>query len=112
MSKTIYLRSLILPGLALLSSALFGQDKMDFETYNPKPTLVVKEHLIKRAKYPFIDVHNHQWDMPEQNLRALLKDMDGLNMVAMVNLSGRGGTEISNYHGTSLFTVNGPEYFD
>src|SRR5579862_5156482 len=88
--------------LLLVSLTLTGiaQDKMDFETYNPKSTLVVPQHIIKRAKYPFIDVHNHQWDMPNQNLKELLKDMDGLNMVAMVNLSGRGGAEISNYHGT------------
>ena len=88
----------------------FAQDKMDFESYNPKSTLVVKQHLIKRAKYPFIDVHNHQWDMPNQNLKELLKDMDSLNMAVMVNLSGRGARMISNYHGHDLFTVNGPEY--
>ncbi|MFB9842433.1 amidohydrolase family protein [Mucilaginibacter ginsenosidivorans] len=98
--------------LVLFACGSFAQDRMDFESYNPKSTLVVKEHLIKRAKYPFIDVHNHQWDMPNQNLEGLLNDMDGLNMVAMVNLSGRGGKMISNYHGTSLFTVNGPDYFD
>jgi len=112
MLKTTFLKALILPGLVMLTSAAIAQERMDFETYNPKSTLVVKEHLVKRAKYPFIDVHNHQWNMPSQDLKALLKDMNGLNMVAMVNLSGRGGTEISNYHGTTLFTVNGPEYFD
>ncbi len=65
-----------------------GQN-MDMESYNPKSTLVVPEHLIKKAKYPFIDVHNHQWDMPNQNLTALLSDMNSLNMAVMVNLSGR-----------------------
>jgi predicted TIM-barrel fold metal-dependent hydrolase len=63
--------------------------QMDMESYNPKSTLVVKEHLIKKAKYPFVDVHNHQWDMPTQDLKALLADMNSLNMVVMVNLSGR-----------------------
>ncbi|MEJ0080425.1 MAG: hypothetical protein WDM78_05600 [Puia sp.] len=52
-----------------------GQN-MDMESYNPKSTLVVPEHLIKKAKYPFIDVHNHQWDMPNQDLKALLTDMN------------------------------------
>jgi uncharacterized protein len=70
------------------SQSSCGQN-MDMETYNPKSTLVVPEHLIKKAKYPFIDVHNHQWDMPNQNLSALLADMNSLNMVVMVNLSGR-----------------------
>jgi predicted TIM-barrel fold metal-dependent hydrolase len=63
--------------------------QMDMENYNPKSTLVVKEHLIRKAKYPFVDVHNHQWDMPDQDLKALLNDMNSLNMVVMVNLSGR-----------------------
>jgi uncharacterized protein len=70
------------------------ESKMDFEEYDPPSTLVVPEHIITRAKFPFIDVHNHQWNMPTQNLEALLKEMDALNMQVMVNLSGRawGGT--------------------
>ncbi len=74
--------------LLIITQTSCGQN-MDMETYNPKSTLVVPEHLIKKAKYPFIDVHNHQWDMPNQNLGALLTDMNSLNMVVMVNLSGR-----------------------
>lgn len=93
--------------------AAFAQDKMDIETYNPKSTLVVKQHLVKKSKYPFIDVHNHQWDMPNQNLGELLNDMNSLNMAVMVNLSGRGGKMVNNYYkGRSLFSVNSPEYFN
>src|SRR5690606_39807566 len=29
--------------------------QMDFEAYDPPSTLVVPEHLVSRAKYPFID---------------------------------------------------------
>jgi len=65
-------------------------DKMDFEEYDPPSTLVVPEHILTRAKYPFIDVHNHQFSMPTQNLNELLAEMDKLNMAVMVNLSGRG----------------------
>src|SRR5450631_3760514 len=72
----------------VFSQSSCGQN-MDMESYNPKSTLVVPEHIIKKAKYPFIDVHNHQWDMPNQDLKALLVDMNSLNMVVMVNLSGR-----------------------
>jgi predicted TIM-barrel fold metal-dependent hydrolase len=63
---------------------------MEFEAYDPPSTLVVKEHRVTRAKYPFIDVHNHQWSMSGQNLRELVSVMDQLNMQVMVNLSGRG----------------------
>jgi hypothetical protein len=33
---------------------------MDFEEYEPKSTLVVPQHLLTHAKFPFFDVHNHQ----------------------------------------------------
>jgi uncharacterized protein len=92
------------------SGRVLAQDKMDIETYDPRSTLVVKEHLIKKAKFPFIDVHNHQWDMPNQDIKQLLRQMDTLNMRAMVNLSGRGAKIIKNFDGNDLFTVNGPEY--
>jgi hypothetical protein len=65
-------------------------DKMDFEAYDPPSTLVVPEHHLTRAKFPFIDVHNHQFNMPTQDLQALTKEMDKLNMAVMINLSGRG----------------------
>jgi len=68
--------------------------KMDFESYNPPSTLVVPEHKVTRAKYPFIDVHNHQFDMPEKDLGILIKDMDRLNMQVLVNLSGESGSRI------------------
>lgn len=64
--------------------------KMDFEDYDPPSSLVVPEHKLTRAKYPFIDVHNHQWSMGPSDLAGLVKDMDKLNMTVMVNLSGRG----------------------
>jgi len=61
---------------------------MDVEEYDPISTLVVPEHHLTRAKYPFIDVHNHQWIMPIQDLEDLVIEMDSLNMGMMVNLSG------------------------
>lgn len=64
--------------------------QMDFEAYDPPSTLVVPEHLVSRAKYPFIDVHNHQFGMASQDLSGLTSAMDKLNMKVMVNLSGRG----------------------
>ncbi len=68
--------------------------KMDFEKYNPPSTLVVPEHKLTRAKFPFIDVHNHQFNMPDMDLEVLIKEMDRLNMKVMVNLSGQTGDRI------------------
>jgi predicted TIM-barrel fold metal-dependent hydrolase len=102
MIKTLIGLTLLLnPGLVLAQSK-----SMDFEKYDPVSTLVVPQHVLTHAKFPFIDVHNHQPDMPSQNLTQLLKDMDGLNMQAMVNLSGRGYS-----FGSGGFDVNGADYF-
>jgi len=79
--------------------------KMDFETYDPVSTLVVPEHKLTKAKFPFIDVHNHQWSMASQDLTNLITDMDKLNMKVMVNLSGGNG------NGLQRMTENVKEHY-
>lgn len=64
--------------------------RMDFESYDPPSTLVVEEHRVTRAKFPFIDIHNHYGSMNSADLNERVKYMDELNMGVMVNLSGRG----------------------
>jgi predicted TIM-barrel fold metal-dependent hydrolase len=83
----------------LNTSQLFAQQikigdnagAVTFEEYEPKSTLVVPGKVITRAKFPFIDIHNHQWEMnSKEDLTKLITEMDKLNMGLMVNLSGRG----------------------
>ena len=64
---------------------------MDFETYNPPSTLITPQHVVTKAKYPFVDIHNHQWNMGEKDLKELTSVMDTLNMAVMINLSGGSG---------------------
>ena len=85
---------LLLAGL-MAAAACAQQDKpldmkMDFEDYDPPSTLVVEEHHVTRAKFPFVDIHNHQFGMPTMDLGILIREMDKLNMAVMTNLSGRG----------------------
>jgi predicted TIM-barrel fold metal-dependent hydrolase len=82
--------------LFFFSCAMAQQQRgsMDFEKYDPVSTLVVPEHPTNRAKFPFIDVHNHQFNMPSMNLQTLITEMDKLNMKVMVNLSGESGDKI------------------
>ncbi len=82
-------------GSLLLSLTATSQQKIDFETYNPPSTLVVPQHPLSKAKYPFIDVHNHQFQMPTMDLNTLTVEMDKMNMKVMVNLSGGSGEQIS-----------------
>ena len=77
----------------LFFNFLNAQD-LTFEEYNPKSTLVVPGAIVKKAKFPFIDVHGHQYRMPEQDLGPVIAAMDTLNMAIMVNLSGRSGDNL------------------
>src|SRR5262245_46081880 len=71
-----------------------SSQQMTIEEYDPKSTLVVPEHHPQKAKYPFIDVHNHQdRDMSAEEAAKLVADMDRINMRVMVNLSGGNGAE-------------------
>ena len=79
--------------LFLVHTTLIAQD-LTFEEYNPKSTLVIPGKTIKKAKFPFIDVHGHQYNMPKQDLSPVVADMDTLNMGIMVNLSGRSGKDL------------------
>ncbi|KAA0991449.1 amidohydrolase family protein [Dyadobacter aurulentus] len=95
------MKTLFLP-LSLLITIIFSckaqepsqvTQPLGFEEYDPISTLKVEEHPLKRAKFPFIDVHNHQYQMANQDLKGLVKQMDDLNMGIMVNLSGRGWSQ-------------------
>ena len=55
--------------------------------YRPRSTLVTEEHLVPRAKYPFVDIHSHTGPNAD-NLGQLINDMDALNLRVLVNLSG------------------------
>jgi len=65
---------------------------VSIEEYEPKSTLRVPEHHLTRAKFPFIDVHTHHRDVSPAKLDQLIRDMDGLNMGAMINSPVGGGS--------------------
>jgi uncharacterized protein len=97
------LRALALVGLSVFAAALGRAQTptpsgpgatMSIEEYDPKSTLVVPEHHPQKAKYPFIDVHNHQdRDISAEAAAKLVSEMDRIGMRVMVNLSGSRGEE-------------------
>ena len=71
---------------------------MTVEEYEPKSTLVVEEHPLSRAKFPFVDVHSHWFQAPTMTAGAvdtLIMEMDGMNMGVVVNLSGGWGDNLA-----------------
>lgn len=85
---------------------------MSIEKYDPKSTLITKETKITAPKYPFIDVHNHQFSMPTQDLSKVVSEMDKLKMQVMVNLSGRGFKRQKDKDGNFVFGLQSGEYLD
>lgn len=104
---------LVAAGMLMASGSLpaRGQDPtMSFEEYEPASMLVVPAHPVTRAKYPFIDIHNHQANMPTQDLRPLVAEMDKLNLAVMVNLSGRGFKRSVNADSSVTYGIHDGEY--
>ncbi|HRE80706.1 MAG TPA: amidohydrolase family protein [Opitutaceae bacterium] len=77
--------------LALVVPSLVPAQSISIEEFEPKSTLKVSEHLLTRAKFPFIDIHNHQRDVSPAKLDQLIRDMDGLNMQILINSPVGGG---------------------
>ena len=92
------MRKLIFVTLLLIATSVFSQSAtapMTFEEYDPKSTLVVPEHPRTKAKFPFIDIHNHQKrDMAPADVAKLVAEMDRIGLSVMVNLSGGSGAEL------------------
>ena len=53
---------------------------MSFEDYDPPSSLIVEGEVIKKAKYTFIDVHSHLWNMPMMDLNELVAEMDEIKV--------------------------------
>jgi predicted TIM-barrel fold metal-dependent hydrolase len=118
-------RSRALFALSLLAASLAGAQppapaaepappddpaKLSFMAYDPPSTLVVPEHPVARAKYPFVDVHSHQFNLDETKLREVVAAMDAMNLAVIVNLSGRGFRRVETPDGTRRFGLNDPSY--
>lgn len=88
--------------IGMLTIDLLNAQDLSFEEYDPTSTLKVPGKEVIRAKYPFIDVHGHQYEMPTQDLTPLIFKMDKLNLAIMVNLSGGSGKQLEK----SLENVN------
>ena len=86
-------KSALIVSTFLICFSIEAQD-ITFEEYNPTSTLVVPGKIIKKSKFPFIDVHGHQFRMATQDLSLVIAAMDTLNEAIMINLSGRSGDEL------------------
>src|SRR5215831_9845954 len=99
-SRITVLATLAAVLLAWLHTSAAPQDQKKgpgtptIEEYQPRSTLVTKEHKIERAKFPFIDIHSHHWNPTAEEVDRLVKEMDTINLRVMVNLSGGTGEQL------------------
>ncbi len=81
--------------LALNSVRVSAQSQtLSIEEYEPKSTLVTKEHKVERAKFPFIDIHSHHQNLSPEYVDKLVREMDSINLRVLVNLSGGTGERL------------------
>lgn len=87
---------------------------MELAAYQPKPTLVTKQTIIEKPRFPVIDAHNHLellgGDWVNRPLSELLDTMDEAGVKAIVDLDGAFD---ENYPRTHLekFKAKAPERF-
>ncbi|HEX2095279.1 MAG TPA: amidohydrolase family protein [Longimicrobiaceae bacterium] len=87
---------LVVVAAGLAAASPLAAQEMSFEEYEPKSSLVVPAHPVPRARYPFVDVHNHQWgELTPARVDSLVAAMDRLNLAVMVNLSGGTGDSLA-----------------
>jgi predicted TIM-barrel fold metal-dependent hydrolase len=55
--------------------------------YKPKSTLVTKETLVPKAKFPVVDIHSHTGPTPD-NIERLIQEMNATGLRVLNNLSG------------------------
>ena len=69
---------------------------MTLEEYEPASMLVVDQHPVRKAKFPFVDIHGHQnLSMDDASLASLVARMDHMGLRTMVNLSGGSGERLA-----------------
>ena len=88
-------KSILILICACLSAATLHAQTMTVDEYEPRSTLVVPQHPVTKAKYPFIDVHTH-WDttMSRERLDQLVSELDRINLHLAVDLSGGTGSRL------------------
>jgi len=69
---------------------------MTLEEYEPHSMLVTEETEVRKARFPFVDVHGHQnLTRDDSSLAALVAEMDAIGLRTLVNLSGGSGERLA-----------------
>ena len=96
LGAAVTLLSAVIPLIAATAQVRRNEQQrppsMTLEEYEPRSMLVVEEHPMRKAKFPFVDIHGHQnLSTDDAALGALVAQMDRMGLRTMNNLSGGSG---------------------
>ncbi len=91
--------------LLLICSKNFAQEakperprRIYLDEFRPTPVLKASEHILKRAKYPCVNVHSHPGKLSVEELDEMVKTMDAANIAVSVSLDGRAGPAFADHY--------------
>ncbi|VAX39381.1 hypothetical protein MNBD_PLANCTO02-84 [hydrothermal vent metagenome] len=63
------------------------------DEFRPTPQLKVSKHVLKKAKFPTVNVHTHPFKLTDKELDAMVRAMDESNIAVSVSLDGQAGAK-------------------
>ncbi len=103
--------SRLLLSLSLFCALNLAAQTLSIEEYQPRSTLVVPQHSVPRAKFPFIDIHSHHSpNTSPERIDQIVREMDSINLRVIVNLSGGTGETLA--RGVKSFKGRYPDRFE
>ena len=68
------------------------------DEFRPTSELKTVRHLLKRAKYPCVNVHSHPGRLSDRQIDEMVRVMDESNITVSVSLDGRAGATFAAHH--------------
>ncbi len=72
--------------------------RMYLDEFRPTSELKTSRHLLKRAKFPCVNVHSHPGQLSDKQIDEMVRVMDESNIAVSVSLDGRAGAAFAEHH--------------
>ena len=68
------------------------------DEFRPTSELKAPQHIVRRAKFPCVNVHTHPGRLTDAELDDMVRAMDESNIAVSVSLDGRSGAAFAEHH--------------
>ena len=95
---------LILIGAMLSIRLLPAQDqttdprRLYLDEFRPTSELITQQHILRRARFPCVNVHTHPGKLSEDELDEMVRVMDAGNVAVSVSLDGQAGPSFADHY--------------